>query len=88
MDSFEDMTSALSCLDAWERPAMSGSHGIYPGTVTLSYYVATYGTSVHLLLKPSEKVKPRKIGMLYVLDQLRYLQHNDLDDTVSHIACL
>lgn len=95
-DSFGDMSSAPEGkqTDALERPAMGHAFGIYPGTVTLAYYVAGFGSE----LKGSEiaaRGKVRKLTMLYVLDRLRKLQvagieedtvglHNHLYDHLLH----
>lgn len=73
-DAFEDMSSALTQVESVEKPAMSGSHGLYPGTVTLSYYAASYSTPVKAGEGLVQKRKLRKVSMLYVLDRLRFLQ--------------
>ncbi|KAA8911775.1 hypothetical protein FN846DRAFT_897620 [Sphaerosporella brunnea] len=82
-DSFGDMSSAPEGkqTDALERPAMGHAFGIYPGTVTLAYYVAGFGSE----LKGSEiaaRGKVRKLTMLYVLDRLRQLQVNGIEEDI------
>lgn len=82
-DAFEDMSSALSPQDSIEKPAMSGSHGLYPGTVTISYYTASHSSSMQVVEAPPYKVKLRKVTMLYLLEQLTYLQRQGgFDDMV------
>jgi hypothetical protein len=80
-DSFCDMSSSPEGkqTDALERPAMGHAFGIYPGTVTLSYYVASFGST----FRGSEvaaRGKVRKLTMLYVLDRLRRLQENGVEE--------
>lgn len=80
-DSFCDMSSSPEGkqTDALERPAMAHAFGIYPGTVTLSYYVASFGSD----FRGSEvaaRGKVRKLTMLYVLDRLRRLQENGIEE--------
>jgi hypothetical protein len=82
-DSFGDMSSSPEGrqTDALERPAMGHAFGIYPGTLTLAYYVAGFGTE----LKGSEiaaRGKVRKLTMLYVLDRLRTLQVRGIEEDV------
>lgn len=80
-DSFYDMSSSPEGkqTDALERPAMAHAFGIYPGTVTLAFYVATFGSN----FRGSEvaaRGKVRKLTMLYVLDRLRALQVKGVDE--------
>lgn len=82
-DSFGDMSSSPEGkqTDALERPAMGHAFGIYPGTITLAYYVAGFGSE----LKGAEiaaRGKVRKLTMLYVLDRLRTLQLKGIEEDV------
>jgi hypothetical protein len=70
--------------DALERPAMAHAFGIYPGTLTLAYYVASFGST----LKGNEvaaRGKVRKQAMLYVLDRLRMLQVNGIEEDLGQL---
>ncbi|KAI5777165.1 hypothetical protein EDC01DRAFT_429401 [Geopyxis carbonaria] len=85
-DSFGDMSSSPEGrqTDALERPAMGHAFGIYPGTVTLAYYVAGFGSE----LKGSEiaaRGKVRKLTMLYVLDRLRTLQVKGIEEDIMDL---
>jgi hypothetical protein len=85
-DSFGDMSSAPEGkqTDALERPAMGHAFGIYPGTVSLAYYVAGFGSE----LKGSEiaaRGKVRKLTMLYVLDRLRRLQVKGIEEDIMDL---
>lgn len=65
--------------DALERPAMAHAFGTYPGTVTLAYYVASFGSD----FRGSEvaaRGKVRKLTMLYVVDRLRRLQEKGIEE--------
>lgn len=80
-DSFYDISSSPEGkqTDALERPAMAHAFGIYPGTVTLAYYVACFGNN----FRGSEvaaRGKVRKLTMLYVLDRLRTLQLKGVEE--------
>lgn len=58
---------------------MGHAFGTYPGTVTLAYYVAGFGSN----FKGAEiaaRGKVRKLSMLYVLDRLRKLQVSGIED--------
>ena len=82
-DSFGDMSSSPEgkLTDALERPAMGHAFGIYAGTVTLSYYVAGFGSDVKGL-ELAARGKVRKLTMLYVLDRLRTLQERGIEDDI------
>lgn len=85
-DSFGDMSSSPEGkqTDALERPAMGHAFGIYPGTITLAYYVSGFGSE----LKGAEisaRGKVRKLTMLYVLDRLRTLQVDGIEDDIMDL---
>ncbi|KAL7268906.1 hypothetical protein RUND412_008451 [Rhizina undulata] len=80
-DVFGDMSSAPEGkqTDALERPAMGHAFGIYPGTITLACYVSGFGSN----FRGSElaaRAKVRKLSMLYVLDRLRTLQVQGIEE--------
>lgn len=80
-DSFGDMSSAPEGkqTDALERPAMAHAFGTYPGTVTLAYYVTCFGSEARGA-EIATRGKVRKLTMLYVLDRLRSLQVNGIEE--------
>ncbi len=56
-----------------EQPNMAFSFGAGPGTVTLNFWAGKSGSSLPIVYVDT-KVKPRKIGLLGILERLRYLE--------------
>lgn len=85
-DIFGDMSSAPegSQSDALERPAMGHAFGIYPGTQTFSFYVAGFGSN-QAGSEIASRGKVRKLSMLYVLDRLRNLQVEGIEDDLMDL---
>ncbi|KAF8426557.1 hypothetical protein EV426DRAFT_530310 [Tirmania nivea] len=75
---YGDMSSATTQDKALERPAMCHAFGRYPGTVTLSCYVA--GFSSILQSTGGGRIKVRKLSMIYVVDRLRNLQDRGIEE--------
>jgi hypothetical protein len=63
-------TNAWDCL---EKPAMMNCFGTGPGTVTLNYWVSISG-SLRPNIKFGSDMKPRKMGLLLILERLRVLE--------------
>lgn len=89
---YGDMSSATTQDKALERPAMCHAFGRYPGTVTLSCYVAGFsstwragvndmtGTELSLQSTGGGRIKVRKLSMIYVVDRLRNLQDRGIEE--------
>ena len=92
---YGDMSSATTQDKALERPAMCHAFGIYPGTITLSCYVAGFssqwkagvndvmGTELSLMSTGGGRVKVKKLSMIYVVDRLRNFQDKGMEENVS-----
>lgn len=92
---YGDMSSATTQDKALERPAMCHAFGRYPGTVTLSCYVAGFsstwrpgvndvtGTELSLQSTGGGRVRVRKLSMIYVVGRLRDLQDRGIEENVS-----
>ncbi|CAZ83617.1 unnamed protein product [Tuber melanosporum] len=85
-DSFCDMSSSPEGrqTDALERPAMAHAFGIYPGTITLSCYVTSFGSTLQGH-EVAARGKVRKLTMLYVLDRLRILQVKGIEEDLGQL---
>lgn len=82
-DCFGDISSAPvgRQTDALERPAMGHAFGIYPGTVSLAYFVAGFGTDYKATEKPLfPKGNVKKLNVYFMVDRLRKIQESELED--------
>lgn len=98
MPVYGDMSSATTQDKALERPAMCHAFGRYPGTITLSCYVAGFsslwkagindvtGSELSLQSTGGGRIKVRKLSMIYVVDRLRNLQDRGIEENVSYSA--
>ncbi|KAI9836270.1 MAG: hypothetical protein M1819_001607 [Sarea resinae] len=59
--------------ESLEQPSMAFCFGMSPGTITLNYWTSVSG-SLEPVVKVGTKVKPKKIGLLEILDRLRDLE--------------
>jgi hypothetical protein len=70
------LTGRRAIINPWEtleQPSMSFCYGETPGTVTLNGWVASSG-DLQSVVQFGTKVKPRRIGLLDILDRLRFLE--------------
>ncbi|KAK6360765.1 hypothetical protein TWF730_006889 [Orbilia blumenaviensis] len=80
-DFFNDMSDANHPQESLDRPYMRDIFGLYPGTITLAGYAATFGCP--LSGGPpldGGQVKIRKLNMNYVVSRLRRLKHEGIED--------
>ena len=78
------LTGGRAITHPWEtleQPSMSFCYGQTPGTVTLNGWIASSG-DLQSVVQFGTKVKPRRIGLLGILDRLRFLEVG-LEEDVS-----
>ncbi|KAF3920736.1 hypothetical protein AA313_de0209027 [Arthrobotrys entomopaga] len=80
-DFFNDMSDGDRPQDSLDRPYMRDVFGVYPGTITLAAYAASFGCPMDGG-PPLDggQVKVRRLNMTYVVSRLRKLKHEGIED--------